>query len=152
MTQQRASTRLLVWSCCRTSTCRMTTLDPVQDLSNRSFVRNLLSHFINLVANLSNQFLTAQRYASTVCALVIVVVVCVYVSFCVCLVCLFLTCWYCFNTAERRVMQTPPHDSPGTLVFWYQRSGRNLNRSHPTVVPNAVEVCYNRLLLTNNWI
>ena len=89
MTRRRACTRRSVWRCCQTSTCQMTTLDLVQDLSNRSFVRSLLSHFINLVASLSNQFLTAWYYASMVHA---VVVVCVCVSVCVfvflCLSCL----------------------------------------------------------------
>ena len=29
------------------------------------------------------------------------------------------------KTAKRRIAQTTPHDSPGTLVFWRQRSLRN---------------------------
>ena len=29
------------------------------------------------------------------------------------------------KTAKRRITQTTPHDSLGTLVFWYQRSPRN---------------------------
>ena len=29
------------------------------------------------------------------------------------------------KTAKRRITQTTPHDSPGTLVFGYQRSPRN---------------------------
>jgi len=29
------------------------------------------------------------------------------------------------KTAKRRITQTTPHDSPGTLVFWSQRSPRN---------------------------
>ena len=29
------------------------------------------------------------------------------------------------KTAKQRITQTTPHDSPGTLVFWYQRSPRN---------------------------
>ena len=29
------------------------------------------------------------------------------------------------KTANRRITQTTPHDSPGTLVFWCQRSPRN---------------------------
>ena len=29
------------------------------------------------------------------------------------------------KTAKRRITQTTPHDSPGTLVFWRQRSPRN---------------------------
>ena len=30
--------------------------------------------------------------------------------------------------AKRRITQTTPHDSPGTLVFWRQRSLRNSTR------------------------
>jgi len=29
------------------------------------------------------------------------------------------------KTAKRRITQTTPHDSPGTLVFWSQRSRQN---------------------------
>jgi len=29
------------------------------------------------------------------------------------------------KTAKRRITQTTPHDNPGTLVFWSQRSPRN---------------------------
>jgi len=29
------------------------------------------------------------------------------------------------KTTKRRITQTTPHDSPGTLVFWSQRSPRN---------------------------
>jgi len=29
------------------------------------------------------------------------------------------------KTAKRRITQTTPHDSPGTLVFWRERSPRN---------------------------
>jgi len=29
------------------------------------------------------------------------------------------------KTAKRRITQTTPHDTPGTLVFWCQRSPRN---------------------------
>ena len=29
------------------------------------------------------------------------------------------------NMAKQRITQTTPHDSPGTLVFWCQRSPRN---------------------------
>ena len=40
---------------------------------------------------------------------------------------------HCTKTAERRIMQTTPYDSPGTLVFWCQRSRRNSNG----VIPNG---------------
>ena len=40
-------------------------------------------------------------------------------------VCLSVTCRCSTKTAKRRITQTTPHDSPGTLVFWRQRSPRN---------------------------
>jgi len=41
---------------------------------------------------------------------------------CVCLsVCLCVTRRYCIKTTKRRITQTP-HNSPGTLVFWRQKS------------------------------
>jgi len=42
----------------------------------------------------------------------------------VCL-CLSVTSRCSTKTAKRRITQTTPHDSPGTLVFWCQRSPRN---------------------------
>jgi len=39
------------------------------------------------------------------------------VSVCLC-VCLCVTCRYCIKTAKRRITQTTPRDSPGTLVVW----------------------------------
>jgi len=47
---------------------------------------------------------------------------------CLCLsvsVCLSVTSRCSTKTAKRRITQTTPHDSPGTLVFWYQRSTWN---------------------------
>jgi len=44
----------------------------------------------------------------------------------VCLsVCPFVTSRSSTKTAKRRITQTTPHDSPGTLVFWSQRYLRN---------------------------
>jgi len=39
--------------------------------------------------------------------------------------------------AKHRITQTTPHDSPGTLVFWSQRSLRNSTGVPPTGAPNA---------------
>ena len=39
--------------------------------------------------------------------------------------CLSITSRSSTKTAKRRITQTTPHDSPGTLVFWCQRSPRN---------------------------
>ena len=48
------------------------------------------------------------------------------VSVSVCLsVCLSVTSRCSTKTTKRRITQTTPHDSPGTLVFWCQRSPRN---------------------------
>ena len=45
------------------------------------------------------------------------------VSVCVCLfLCLSVTLRYCIKTAECRIMQIMPHNSPRTLVFWCKRS------------------------------
>jgi len=54
------------------------------------------------------------------------------------------------KTAKRRITQTTPHDSPGTLVCWRQRSPRNRPGSPATGAPNAGGVGQNRRLSTNN--
>ena len=35
------------------------------------------------------------------------------------------------KTAKRRITQTAPHDSPGNLVYWRQRSPRNFTGAQP---------------------
>jgi len=40
-------------------------------------------------------------------------------------VCLSVTSRSSTKTAKRRITQTTPHDSPGTLIFWCQRPPRN---------------------------
>ena len=48
------------------------------------------------------------------------------VSVCLCLcLCLSVTSRCSTKTAKRRITQTTPHDTPGTLVFLCQRSPRN---------------------------
>jgi len=60
---------------------------------------------------------TARRYASVVNAVV------------VCLsVCPSDTSRHCTKMAKCRIAETTPHDFPGTLVFWRQRSRRNFDR------------------------
>ena len=54
------------------------------------------------------------------------------------------------KTAKRRITQTTPHDSPGTLVFCSQRSSRNSTGVTPYGAPNAGGVGQNRRLSTNN--
>ena len=56
------------------------------------------------------------------------------------------------KTAKRRITQTTPHDSPGTLVFWRHRSPRNSTGVTPYGAPNAGGVGQNRRLSTNNRI
>jgi len=46
-----------------------------------------------------------------------VIAIIVYPSLCLC-----VTRRYCIKTAKRRITQTTPRDSPGTLVFWCQNS------------------------------
>ena len=46
------------------------------------------------------------------------------VRVCLCL-CLSVTSRSSTKMAKRRITQTTPHDTPGTLVFWCQRSPRN---------------------------
>ena len=58
---------------------------------------------------------TARCYASAVLAMG----QCPSVS-----VCLSVTSRCSTKTAKRRITQTTPHDTPGTLVFWCQRSPR----------------------------
>jgi len=68
--------------------------------------------------------ITARCYASAVLAMGLCPSMSV--SVCVCLsVCLSVTSRCSTKTAKRRITQTTPHDIPGTLVFWCQRSPRN---------------------------
>ena len=54
------------------------------------------------------------------------------------------------KTAKRRITQTTPHDSPGTLVFLTQRFLRDSTGVSPPGAPNAGGVGQNRRLSTNN--
>ena len=73
---------------------------------------------------------TARCYASAVLAMGL--------CLCLCLsVCPSVTSRSSTKTAKRRITQTTPHNSPGTLVFWCQRSPRNSTGITPTRVPNA---------------
>ena len=69
--------------------------------------------------NLSNHAVfTARCYASAVLAMGLCLSVCLSVS-------VSVTSRSSTKTARRRITQTTPHDSPGTLVFWCQTSPRN---------------------------
>jgi len=65
---------------------------------------------------------TARCYASAVLAMGLCPSVSVSVSVCVCL---SVTSRCSTKTAKHRIIQTTPHDTPGTLVFCCQRSPRN---------------------------
>ena len=59
------------------------------------------------------------------------------VSVCVC-VCLCVTRWCCIKTANRRIAQTMPRHSPGTLVFRHQKS--LLDDPHPSPLKFVLKV------------
>jgi len=80
-----------------------------------SFLLFIVCKFIDYVLRLT-VFITARCYASAVLAMGL----CPSVS-----VCLSVTSRYSTKTAKGRITQTTPHDTPGTLVFWCQRSPRN---------------------------
>ena len=54
------------------------------------------------------------------------------------------------KTAKLRITQTTPNDTPGTLVFWCQRSPRNLTRVTPYEGAECRWGGQNRRLSTNN--
>ena len=63
-------------------------------------------------------------------------------------VCPYVTSRSSTKTAKRRITQITPHDSPGTLGFWCQRSPRNSTGVTP--YEGAEWVGQNRRLSTNN--
>jgi len=67
----------------------------------------------------------------------------------VCL-CLSVTSRSSTKTAKRRITQTTPHDTPGTLVFWCQRSPRNSTGITPYEGAECSWGGQNRRLSTNN--
>ena len=71
-------------------------------------------------------------------------------SSCVCpSVGLSVTSRHCTRMAKRRITQTTSYDSPGTLVFWRQKSRRNSNGITPTGAPNRGGVGSSRRFSTN---
>ena len=88
---------------------------------------------------------TARCYACAVQAIGL----CVCLSVCLS-VSLYVTSRSSTKTDKRSITQTTTHDSPGTQVFWRQRSPRNSTGSPPTRAPNADWVGRNRRLSTNN--
>jgi len=70
----------------------------------------------------ADTLVTARCYASTVLAIALCLSVCPSVRP---PVCLSVTSRSSTKTVKRRITQTTPHDSTGTLVFGSQRSPRN---------------------------
>ena len=62
-----------------------------------------------------------------------------------------VTSRHCTKTAKRRITQTTPYDSPWTLVFWRQKSGRNSNGVSPYGAPNRGGVGSNWRFSTSNF-
>ena len=79
----------------------------------------LFQEYVIIALELSKVF-TARCYVCTVLA----------VGLCPC-PSVSVTSWCSTKTAECRITQATPHDSPGTLVFWCQRSLRNSTRVTP---------------------
>jgi len=72
---------------------------------------------------------------------------CPSVSVCVCL---SVTSRCSTKTAKRRITQATPHDTPGTLVFWCQRSPRNSTGVTPYESAECRWGGQNRRLSANN--
>ena len=84
---------------------------------------------------------TARCYASAVLAVGLCLSVCL---------CPSVTSRCSTKTAKRRITQTTPHDSPGTLVFWCQTSPRNSTGVTPCEGAECRWGGQNRRLSTNN--
>ena len=84
--------------------------------STKLLTKLCLSHFQGGPIKIDLRFITARCYASAVLAMAL---------------CPSVTSWCSTKTAKRRITQTTRHDSPGTLVFWRQRSPRNPTGGHP---------------------
>ena len=72
-------------------------------------------------------------------------------SVCVCLS-VSVTSRSSTKTAKRRITKTTPHDSPGTLDFWCQRSPRSSTVVTPYEGAECRWVGQNRRLFTNSRI
>jgi len=78
-------------------------------------------------------------------ARVLAIIVCLCVCLCVC-VCVCVTRRYCIKAAKRRITHITPRDSPGTIVFWRQKSlvddplfPWNLRSEWPTPFKNHIQ-------------
>ena len=91
---------------------------PVYDTSDRHHCRRSMCISTSTCMKESKSIFTARCYASAVLAMALCPSVCPSI-------CPSVTSRCSTKTAKRRITQTTPHDSPGTLVFWCQRSPRN---------------------------
>jgi len=82
---------------------------------------------------------TARCYASAILAM----------DLCLCL---SVTSRCSTKTAKRRITQTTPHDTAGSLVFWCQRSQRNSTGVTPYEGAECRWGGQNRRLSTNNQL
>ena len=94
-----------------------------------------------VLSSTARTLFTARCYASAVLAMGL----CPSVS-----VCLSITSRCSTKTAKRRITQTTPHDTPGTLDFWSQRSPRNSTGVTPYEGTECSWGGQNRRLSTNN--
>jgi len=89
-------------------------------VTGKLFVFKVFLHFAVLelfgLYTIRKPVFTARCYASAVLAMGL----CPSVS-----VCLSVTSKCSIKTVKRRITQTKPHDTSGTLVFWCQRSPQN---------------------------
>ena len=97
-------------------------------LSLGSVCFSLISSIVSFYSFKEAYIFTARCYASAVLAMALCLSVCP--SICPSIR-LFVTSQYSTKTAKRRITQTTPHDTPGTLVYWCQRSPRNLTGVTP---------------------
>jgi len=70
---------------------------------------NMSQYSINTFMQTDKTSISCNYYSAQIIAIIM----------CLC-VCLCVTRRYCIKTAKRRITQTTPRDSPGTLVFWSQ--------------------------------
>ena len=96
------------------------TIIPARLPRRRAYVLPLFlsGHLSQHLPDRSSPIFTARCYASAVLAMGLCLSVSVRVR-------LSVTSRSSTKTAKHRITQTTQHDSPGTLVFWCQRSPRN---------------------------
>ena len=86
-------------------------------------------------------------YYRASCALAVYAMAFVSVCLCLCLSVSLVTSWRSIKTAKHRNTQTMPHDSPGTLVFWCQKSWIWRHQNTIRTQFNTTKNCY----AVRNW-